>query len=214
MVSTGNIIECVWGKNKMLVRIWNLRHRISRVCFTNVALFEVGLVLKTAMHTVCIPAYRSPPFSCSNVSRMRPSCSGWKARGNAMPSPRSSNFSTCRLLLKEPSLLPSSSLFDLYGCIVRYVREHWCYLSVCLIDWILKLLPPGVSPPPADLTVSEARTDAAGPDAWKCAEKVRLLFITWVFVKLWIVSCLNLAVRGYISGLWDPGDVPGFRYLQ
>lgn len=100
--------------------------------------------------------------------RMRLSCSGVKARGNAMPSPRCSNFSARRLLLKEPLPLPSSSPFVFCGY-SAICKRTFCYISFCLIVWILKLLP-GVSPPTADKTVSAASTaqrHGAGVDAWK-----------------------------------------------
>lgn len=116
-----------------------------------------------------------------DTRRMRLSCSGVKARGNTMPSPRCSNFSARRLLLKEPLPLPSSSPFGLYGYSAIFKRT--CYISFYLIVWILKLLPPGVSPPTADMTVSAASAAQrhGAVDAWKCPEKVRLLFITLLF---------------------------------
>ncbi len=100
-----------------------------------------------------------------------------------MPSPRCSNFSTRRLLLKEPLPLPPSSPFGL--CDYSSIYKITCsYISFWLIVWILKLHPPGVSPPTADMTASAAQRHGVSVDAWKCPEKVCLLFIHYLFVKL------------------------------
>jgi len=61
-----------------------------------------------------------------------------------MPSPRCSNFPACRLLLKEPLPIESSSLHLCYVVIDCAICERTgCYISLCLIvsAWSLKLLP-------------------------------------------------------------------------
>lgn len=148
--------------------------------------------------------------------RMRLSCSGVKARGNAMPSPRCSNFSARRLLLKEPLPLPSSSPFGLCGY-SAICKRTWCYISLYLIVWILKLLPHGVSPPTADKTVSAAsaaQRHGAGVDAWKGAFVVYYIIIffqalglcrVWDWQYVWLeeqdaMFMLTLAVRSQCCG--------------
>ncbi len=151
---------------------------------------------------------------------MRLSCSGVKARGNAMPSPRCSNFSARRLLLKEPLLLPSSSPFGLCGY-SAICKRTWCYISLYLIVWILKLLPHGVSPPTADKTVSAAsaaQRHGAGVDAWKGA-----FVVYYIIIFFQALDCVETGNTFGLKSrmlclcwhwLWDPSVVADFRYFQ
>ncbi len=129
-----------------------------------------------------------------HTRRMRLSCSGVKERGNAMPSPRCSNFSTRRLLLKEPLPLPSSSPFGLCDCSSIY-KITCSYISFWLIVWILKLHPPGVSPPTADMTASAAQRHGAVWMPENALKRCVCCLYIILFFKLWIVPFLRLAIR-------------------